>query len=265
MTRFADQLFDDLMQEHGTALANVSVPAARQRPLATRPVLAAAGAGGVALATTVGMLAAGGASPAYALTTHLDGTVTLAVYQESGIAGANSQLHQLGDRVVLVPVKPGCPSIDSLPAPGVPAKDISLQVKASTGGSVTVDAHGIPAGDILVLGIASTDGKFQFSMHGSGKGQAGHASGSSHRPATAAGPGAGPGVGFGTASKLTTGPAPSCVSIPAPPKHGGSGGPVVTGPGGPSGGTSVKGPGSGPVTPVNGPGSASGGTSKSYR
>ena len=242
MTKFADQLFDDLMRDHGEALAGATVPRAPKRHLTARPVLLTAGAGSVAVATAVGALVAGGGTPAYAVTTHPDGTVTLAVYQESGIAGANSQLHQLGDRVVVVPVKSGCPSIDSLPAPGVPAKDISLQVKASTGGSVTVDAHGIPAGDILVLGIASTDGKFQFSMQGSAsaKGQAGHASGSSHGPVTATRPGAGPGVGFGTASKLTSGPAPSCVSIPAMPAPGGPGGTVVHGTGGHDGGTSVR-------------------------
>jgi hypothetical protein len=233
MTRFADQLFDDLMREHGPALARTTVATAPKRHITARPVLMTAGAGGVAAAVAAGVLAAGGGTPAYAVTTHADGTVTLAVYQASGIAGANSQLHELGDRVVVVPVKPGCPSIDSLPAPGVPGKDISLQVKASTGGSVTVDAHGIPAGDILVLGIASTGGKFQFSMQGtaSAKGQAGHASGSSQGPATAAGPGPGPGVGFGTASKLTSGPAPSCVSIPAVPAPGGPGGTYVHGTG----------------------------------
>ena len=237
MTRFSDQLFDDLMREHGQALARTTVTAAPKRYLTARPVLLTAGAGGVAVAAVAGILVAGTGTPAYAVTTHPDGTVTLAVYQASGIAGANSQLHQLGDRVVVVPVRPGCPSISSLPAPGVPAKDISLQVKASTGGSVTVDAHGIPAGDILVLGIASTGGKFQFSMQGSAsaKGQAGHASGGSQGPATAAGPG--PGVGFGTASRLTSGPAPSCVSIPAVPAPGGPGGTVVHGTGG---GTSVR-------------------------
>ncbi len=266
MTRFADQLFDDLMRDHGEALARTTVAAAPKRHLTARPVLLAAGAGGVAVAAAVGTLVAGGATPAYAVTTHPDGTVTLAVYQESGIAGANSQLHQLGDRVVVVPVKSGCPSIDSLPAAGVPAKDISLQVKASTGGAVTVDAHGIPADDILVLGIASTGGKFQFSMQGSAsaKGQAGHASGSSKSTATATGHGSGPGTAFSTASKLTSGPVPSCVSLPATPKHGGSGGTSVSGPGGNPGGTSVKGTGSGPAgTPGKGPGSPSGGTSKS--
>jgi len=261
MTRFSDQLFDDLMRDHGEALARTAVPTAPKRHLTARPVLLTAGAGGLAAVAAVGTLVAGGGTPAYAVTTHPDGTVTLAVYQTSGIAEANSRLHQLGDRVVVVPVRPGCRSIDSLPAPGVPAKDISLDVKASTGGSVTVDAHGVPAGDILVLGIASTDGKFQFSVQGPANGQSGHASGSSKSTATATGHGAGPGTGFGTASTLTSGPAPSCVSIPATPKHDGSGGTVVSGPGGP-GGTSVQGPGSGP-TSVKGPGSPSGGTSKS--
>jgi hypothetical protein len=243
MTRFADQLFDDLMREHGDGLARTTVPAPAKRHLTARPVLLTAGAGGVAVAAAVGTLVAGGSTPAYAVTTHPDGTVTLAVYQTSGIAGANSKLHELGDRVVVVPVKPGCPSIDSLPAPGVPAKDISLQVKASTGGSVTVDAHGVPAGDILVLGLSTTGGGFQFSMRESTNGQAGHASGSSNSSETAnshgrvitsghgagtgpgTGTGTGPGTAFGTASKLTSGPAPSCVSIPAMPAPGAPGGP----------------------------------------
>jgi hypothetical protein len=243
MTRFADQLFDDLMQEHGTALAHVSVPAARQRRLATRPVLLTAGAGGVALAVTVGTLAAGGGSPAYAVTTHPDGTVTLAVYQTSGIAGANSKLHDLGDRVVVVPVKPGCPSIQSLPAPGVPAQQISVQASGSSDGSVTVDAHGVPAGDILVLGVSTSDGRYQFSMQESismGQGQAhgsasvkGHSAAAGHAHSVAGSGNTGPGPEdaqpVGIASKLTSGPAPSCVSIPAVLKPGAPGGAPVSG------------------------------------
>ncbi|MGD0701419.1 MAG: hypothetical protein ABSA02_16240 [Trebonia sp.] len=38
------------------------------------------------------------------LTANHDGTITLAVYQPSGIAQANAKLRQLGDRVVEVPV-----------------------------------------------------------------------------------------------------------------------------------------------------------------
>ena len=91
MTRFADQLFDDLMREHGSALAHTRVSTAQKRHPAARPVMMAAGAGGLAVAATVGSLVAtGGGTPAYAVTRNPDGTVTLAVYQKSGIAGANA-------------------------------------------------------------------------------------------------------------------------------------------------------------------------------
>jgi len=52
MTKFADQLFDDLMREHGTVLSDVRVPSAPRRRHTARPALLAAGAGGVAAAVT---------------------------------------------------------------------------------------------------------------------------------------------------------------------------------------------------------------------
>src|ERR1700749_1283321 len=196
MTRFADQLFDDLMREHGSALAHSRAPAAPKRHPAARPVLLTAGAGGLAVAATVGsLLATGGGTPAYAVTKNSDGTVTLAVYQQSGIAAANEQLHQLGDEQgVVLPVGSDCPSINSLRAPAVPGRQISVRASSSGDGAVTVDAHGIPAGDILVLGWAAT-GRGQFSMSQSMTSTSGHASasgkasGGSHAPAPAAGGG----------------------------------------------------------------------------
>jgi hypothetical protein len=196
MTKFADQLFGDLMREHGSTLARTRPPAPG-RHIATRRTLLAAGTACVAVAGTAGALVAGGGTPAYAVTKNPDGTVTLAVYQESGIAGANAKLHQLGDgQVVVVPVGRDCPSIRSLPAPAVPIVKgkVSMQTARSRDGSVTVNAHGIPAGDILVLG-------FEATAHGA----------------------------LGAAA-LTSPPAPGCISLPAPPRGGGSG--TVTGHGG---------------------------------
>jgi hypothetical protein len=195
MTKFADQLFDDLIQEHGPALAHAR-PAARRRPIASRRTLLAAGTGFVAVAATVGGLAAsGGGTPAFALTTHPNGTMTLDVYTESGIAGINTKLRQLDDgQVVVVPAGPGCPSMNSLPAPAVPPDGhLSIQTSASVNGnSVTVNAKGIPAGDILVVAFEHTENDGVYS-----------------------------GVGGG---RLTTPPAPSCVSLPAAPSgNGGSG------------------------------------------
>jgi hypothetical protein len=192
MTKFADQLYTDLLHEHGPALDGIKPPAALPRHLTTsRRVVLAASAGGLAVAATAGALVAVSGTPAYALNTHPDGSVSLAVYRTAGIAQANTKLHQLGDRVVVVPVRSGCRPISSLRAPAVRAHGpISVQGTSSSDGSITVQAHGVPAGDILVVGTeTSTHGKTRFST---------------------------------TASKLTSGPAPSCVSLPGP-GHPGSG------------------------------------------
>jgi hypothetical protein len=117
------------------------------------------------------------------VTAHSNGTVTVAVYQKSGVAGANAKLRQLGDnQVVVVPVDPSCPSINSLPKPAVPPDgQMITESTGSSGGSVTVSAQGIPAGDILVVAIQTANG------------------------------------GTLNVSTLTSPPAPSCVSIPSPP------------------------------------------------
>jgi hypothetical protein len=221
MTKFADQLLDDLIREHGPALAHAAPPpAARARQAAAGRKLLAAGAGGVAVAAAAaGVLVAGGGTPAYALTTHPDGTVTLAVTRPAGISGANGALHKLGDRVVVVPVEPGCPSIGSLPAPKVPVSGhISVGGTMSIGGSITVNAKGIPAGDILVVGVRTTTTGTTRSALADGR--------------------------------LTSPPAPSCVSLPAAPAPPGGPGKAHGGSGG-SGTVNRSGGGSGPSLSSN--------------
>jgi hypothetical protein len=205
VTKFADQLFDDLMREHGGPLADMPVPGPARRHV-TRPVLLAAGAGGAAVAATVGLLTAGGGTPAYAVTANPNGTVTLDVYDQSGIAGANGALHKLGDQqVVVVPVQAGCPAISSLPkVPGHP--DIQVTGTVNEAGAVTVDAHGIPKGDILVVAVVT-----------SGQGRSVVATGDGKTTAN------GKTVLSMTVGQLTRPPAPSCVSISGLSAPGGSG------------------------------------------
>ncbi len=207
MTKFADQLYDDLMSQHGPMLAGTRPHAASRRPFVARRAVLAAGAGGVAVAATAGALVATSGAPAYAVTTNGDGSVSLAVYQQAGIAQANAKLSQLGDRVVVVPVRAGCPSIRSLRPPAVKEKGpITVQGGRSRDGSITVKAWGIPAGDIFVVGaVTATHGKTRISE---------------------------------MAGRLTSAPAPSCVSLPTAPTpptgpgtsgHASSGGPVTSG------------------------------------
>ena len=81
MTKFADQLFDDLMREHGSTLTNARTSPPR-RHVTTRRALLAVGGGGVAVAAAAGVLVAtaapagrhgadvaAGKTPAYAVTT----------------------------------------------------------------------------------------------------------------------------------------------------------------------------------------------------
>jgi hypothetical protein len=187
MTKFSDQLFTDLMREHSVALQATRLPAAaRSHTAVKRGAWIAGGAGTLAVGITAALAATGGGAPAYAVTPHADGTLTVAISKPSGIAGANVSLTTLGDRVVVVPVKAGCESIDSLPTPVAKGGDIRVSgsLKQATG-SITVDAHGIPQGDVLVLAVDDT------------------------------------GHGIAIDARLTASPAPSCVSEPSFPARNG--------------------------------------------
>jgi hypothetical protein len=199
MTKFADQLFEDLMREHGQALEGVRPAAHPGGRVAARPVVLAGAATFAVAAAVAGVLAAGSGTPAapaagshfaalvrhgnqpYAVRKNPGGTITLAVYQRSGIAGANARLQQMGeDQVVVVPIEPGCPS---LAPPVVAAVGMTISVGSSdSGGSLTVNAQGIPVGDILVVGVQTS------------------------------------GVTTTTVGALTAPPAPACISLgpPAP-------------------------------------------------
>ena len=65
-----------------------------------------------------------------------------------------ARLRQLGDDVVVVPIRPGCPPLRP-PALSPKGKLVSLGVGRSRDGSITVRGRA-PAGDIIVVGIQTT-------------------------------------------------------------------------------------------------------------
>src|SRR5215469_604161 len=131
MTSFSDQLLTDLMREHAAALQRTELPA----PSAGHSSIKR------------GAWLAGGAAQAFAVTPHPDGTVTVSISDLSGVSGANARLQDLGDRVVVVPVRAGCPLFTTLrPPTAMPSGQSSGTITASkASGTMTVDAHGIPA------------------------------------------------------------------------------------------------------------------------
>lgn len=103
MSEFEDNLWREVVDEYGPALARAERPATA-RGLRARPrLLAGTTAGAVAVGTGVALLlSATASSPAFAVTRHRDGSVTLRLMRVSGIAGANQQLAAMGVRAKIV-------------------------------------------------------------------------------------------------------------------------------------------------------------------
>jgi hypothetical protein len=146
MGRFEDQLWADLTERHGAALAVAERPAAhRGRPMAL--TAGALGAAGLATAVAVTLTATTG-SPAYAVTKNPNGTVTVTIHQIEGVSGANAELVKLGVRARAVAFSPGCT-----------AKIPYVSTRVFGGGAVqpsppdgfTIEPNLIPLNDTLLL------------------------------------------------------------------------------------------------------------------
>ena len=170
MTKFADQLYEDLMREHGDGLRaafeteeGVELASVGSRHRAARPVWLTGGLVTATGAVAGGFVLFGGAvTPAYAVTQNSNGTVTVAVSQASAIDAANAKLKAIGVRAVVVPVGAGCPSLGSLTSHGGPDGRVSVSVTAEGHdgqvASITVDAKGVPADETMVLAFESSGG-----------------------------------------------------------------------------------------------------------
>lgn len=172
MSRFQERLWQELVADHGAALAypqglrdplrplpilEPRRPAARRLPallpdrLRLRPSgLAATLAALVATVAAVAILSTTGTAPsaAYAVTQNPDGTIKVSIDELTGVTGANAQLAKLGVRVTVVPVQAGCSSV-GLIAPMNPS--LAATVAHIEGQGVTIQPKLIPAGDTLVL------------------------------------------------------------------------------------------------------------------
>ena len=156
MSSFEDQLFADLMREHGGELATAHRPAVARRATGRR-VLVAAGSVGLAGAVVLGVNTIGAGSPAYAVTRGSDGTIAVSLRDISGVKGANKELRKLGVPAVAVPMSRDCAAkvIPDDRARGQGSATASSEIGGS--GSVTFDAGSIPAGDTMVLAARASD------------------------------------------------------------------------------------------------------------
>ncbi len=161
MTSFEDQLWSDLVAEHGdrmrafstqtTALAGsmtaVRAPHARR---VRRTAMLAGTALATAGATTAAVLAltASSTPPAFAVTDNNDGTITVTLREISGVAGLNAEFARRGLNARAVPFSATCP-----------VKGYANALPAGTNldtFTVTLDPRMIPDGYTAVVAATQT-------------------------------------------------------------------------------------------------------------
>jgi hypothetical protein len=122
MTSFEDQLWSDLVREHGdrmrassTHTAALATSMTGQRAPRARRVRRTAILSGTALATAgattaaVLALSASSAPPAFAVTDNGDGTITVTLREISGVSGLNAEFARRGINARAVPFSATCP------------------------------------------------------------------------------------------------------------------------------------------------------------
>jgi hypothetical protein len=108
MSEFEDNLWRDVVREHGDDLGQVTWPPPRRRRPRPRVLAGTSAALVAAVAALVLLLGGAGTSPAFAVTTNHDGSVTLAIHRLDAIHAANVKLSSLGVRAIAVQVPAAC-------------------------------------------------------------------------------------------------------------------------------------------------------------
>lgn len=148
MTRFKDNLLNDLMREHGKTVEEAPVRNTRS----ARPLLIAAGALAVAGVATVAITTNGNTPEAFAVTKNPDGSVTVTIRDIKGIDPANAKLREYGIGAKAVRMSRDCPPLDESK---MDLLDDYKLPRTSEDGSVTMSPGDIPEGYTVLLGISN--------------------------------------------------------------------------------------------------------------
>jgi hypothetical protein len=141
MSKFTQNLWSDLMQEHGPAIANASRPGpgrARRPRVIAGSTLALAVAG-----TALGLgLTSTGSTPAlaaaYSITTHSGGSILVRIHQRESVNAVNQKLNAMIKEQVVLRFAPGAAPVSGpvTCTPGVPNMQ-GRQVKVLLGADGT--------------------------------------------------------------------------------------------------------------------------------
>jgi hypothetical protein len=143
MSTFEDRLWSQLVREHGHQIQprTIRVRSNRRRPaLITGTALATA-----VIAAAVLVVTATSSTPAYAVTTHSDGTVTVTLNDVKAITALNAELARDGIAARAIPLTADCP-IHGFPNPMPAGTNPSTY-------AITIVPSEIPAGYTAVVAV----------------------------------------------------------------------------------------------------------------
>jgi hypothetical protein len=170
MSEFEDNLWLEVVREHGDELARTARTGPARVRATGRQLLAGTTVCLAAMATAAALLFGASTSPpAFAVTRNPDGTVTVNLMQQSGIAGANEKLAAMGVRAqIAMPAKtppklvcPGgtAPTITFDPA-SIPKRHVLVIApgQSSAGDAAALKAHQAHSNDAGNTGSGATSG-----------------------------------------------------------------------------------------------------------
>jgi hypothetical protein len=143
MSKVEDTLWNHLVEHHDADRAQVRPPAPsrpRTRPLAiaTATTITAAVAAALIVSATTST------PPAYALTAHADGSITISLDNlTTGIPQLNARLQQMGINETVIPVTPNCSFTTPVLSGPSPAADLSETI--TIGPSAATEPAGVDA------------------------------------------------------------------------------------------------------------------------
>lgn len=149
MTRFKDNLLDDLMREHGETVQE----APERRTM--RPLLVAAAALAIAGAATVA-ITTNSTKEAFAVTRNADGSVTVTIRDIKGVGPANAKLREYGIGAKAVPMSRDCAPLDESKLDLMGGYRLP---RTGDDGSVTMSPGDVPAGYTILLGVSNLPGR----------------------------------------------------------------------------------------------------------
>jgi hypothetical protein len=136
MSKYTDHLWQDLLREYGPTLAHAGRPEPSRARVFRRPGVLAGSALGLAGVGVAFILAAGGGTPAYAVTTNDNGSVLVTLNQTSALPQANAKLTSMGTHEqISVQMAPGAAAVNgpvectsSTPGASVPGPPVKVLV-----------------------------------------------------------------------------------------------------------------------------------------